>query len=272
LNRGNSYPFILHACPQFNAPLVQLVHCLLDAHKSPLAFVDVGAAAGDTVLLVKERCPGAIDRFICIEGDAEFYALLIENMRQFDNITIVKSLLARESKQIRSLVKHHEGTATAIGDEMVDAVCLDSIDAVQNAQIHILKIDVDGFDGEVLDGATNTLLRCQPAVIFEWHPKLIVAAGTDPFRAFDALGKCGYARYLWFKNNGTFSHFSDNCSREVLERELRYLLRVNSRLDEHFDIVALPHGSKIDEIELAALEFGRAASRGDGHRRAIALE
>jgi hypothetical protein len=39
---------------------------------------------------------------------------------------------------------------------------------------------------------------------------------------------------------------------------MRYLLAVNARADEHFDVVALPDSSPIDDVELAALEYARS--------------
>jgi FkbM family methyltransferase len=260
LNRGNIYPFIIHACPQFNAPLVELVHQMARATNLPLNFVDVGAAIGDAVLLIKERCPGAVGKFICIEGDSEFHELLLENMRQFSDVDVVKCLLAGEAIKIKSLVKHHKGSATATGEEMVDAVCLDSIQLLSQTPVDILKIDVDGFDGEVLCGATETLRSYRPAVIFEWHPTLIIETGNDPLRAFVSLAACGYDRYVWFNNDGTFSHFSGVCSPEVLKKHVDYLLGVNSQKGHHFDIVAVHASSTISEVGLAALTLSQSSS------------
>jgi hypothetical protein len=53
LSRGNTYPLVLRDFPTFNAPLVELVHQSARASTLPLTLVDVGAATGDTVLLVK---------------------------------------------------------------------------------------------------------------------------------------------------------------------------------------------------------------------------
>src|SRR6266567_4742525 len=53
INRGNIYPFIASDTPLFNAPLVQLVHEAFRANKKPVEVLDVGAAVGDTILLLK---------------------------------------------------------------------------------------------------------------------------------------------------------------------------------------------------------------------------
>ena len=155
-------------------------------------------------------------------------------------------------------MKHHRGTAAALGSEFVDAVPLDSVSTLQNNRIDILKIDVDGFDGEVLSGSTGLLKRALPRVIFEWHPPLAHQMKHDPLAAFDTLKSCGYEHYLWFNNIGTFSHFSEQPNRDTLLRHAEYLIKVQSRADAHFDVIALPPGSKIDQVELAEMEFPRS--------------
>jgi FkbM family methyltransferase len=258
LNPGNTYPFIVQDFPFFNAPLVELVHQVHRAKRAGLCLVDIGAAIGDTVLLVRSKCPRQVRKFKCIEGDPDFFQLLSANTEEYGDVEVTHAVLAREHTRIRSLVKHHAGTAAALGDDYVTAAPLDSLDGIYAGEVDILKIDVDGFDGEVLAGAQRLLSTRSPAVIFEWHPKLIVDTGNDPFAAFEALKRCDYQRYLWFNNVGTFSHFSRACSLRTLTNEMSYLLAVNARADEHFDVVALPDSSPIDDVELAALEYARS--------------
>ena len=258
LNPGNNYPFMIQDAPLFNAPLVELVFQAYSAKGRPVRFVDVGAATGDTVLLIKQKCPKMVNEFICIEGDDEFHQLLTHNMKQFEDVRIVKVILSREPTKIRALVKHHRGSATSIGDSFVFAVPLDEVIGARYAPIDILKIDVDGFDGAVLSGAKSMLVKDEPAVIFEWHPKLITATDNQPAEAFSVLDSCGYKQFLWFNNVGTFNHFSNGTFPDVIKKAADYLLKVNHRADEHFDVIAIPESSGIDEVSLAAMDYARS--------------
>jgi FkbM family methyltransferase len=258
INRGNSYPSLLHEFPDFNAPLIQLVLDVARERQRPLTMVDVGAAIGDTVLLIKQRAPKSIGRFICVEGDDEFFALLTANCRQFNDVIPVNTLLARERKQIRSLTKHHLGTASAVGDEMREALPLDSIKEVASAAVDLLKVDVDGFDGDVLAGATQTLRRCRPYVIFEWHPRLITEVGNHVHLAFETLAGCNYSPLLWFTNTGQFSHFTEIPTSGSLRLLHEYLVKVNPNADSHFDVIALPAETKLDPVSLASLSDARS--------------
>jgi FkbM family methyltransferase len=259
VNRGNIYPSILrdNRIPFFNSPLVELVQQAFSTLERRITVVDIGATIGDTVLLLKERCNHALRRIICVEGEAEFFALLDQNMRQFEDVVRIRAVLAGKAKRVRSLVKHHLGTAAAIGDEWIDAVPLDSLRPAISAPVDVLKIDVDGCDGEVLCGAAALLEQSRPAVIFEWHPKLFAATGCDPLAPFETLTSAGYGCYLWFNNRGTFSHFSGVPSRDVLQQTVDYLIAVNARCDEHFDVIAVPNGSRLNPVALAAMEYAR---------------
>ena len=208
-------------------------------------------------MLLKQRCSDAVERFITIEGDPEFFVLLCRNMGQFGDVTPVNALLASERRLIPSLVKHHRGTAAALGNEMVEAMPLDDLEDLKGRAVDVLKVDVDGFDGQVLEGAKALLAAHQPAVIFEWHPKLIEATGNAPSQPFVALRNAGYARYLWFGNTGIFSHFSGVPTDLELAKHARYLLGANARSDEHFDVIALPDSLALDEVELALMQMAR---------------
>jgi FkbM family methyltransferase len=223
--------------------------------------VDVGAATGDTVLLIEQRCPGDVEKYLCVEGDSEFSALLCQNMKQFPQVKIVHSPLARERCQIRSLVKHHLGTASATGALLVDAAPLDDFLARPSDRVDVLKIDVDGYDGEVLQGAKRLLKAFQPWVIFEWHPVLVEKAGQGIYDAFEALISSGYSRFLWFNNVGTFSHFTDAPTQDHIKRQRDYLFTVNHWADEHFDIIALPTWAPPIETDLAGLDYARSTAR-----------
>jgi FkbM family methyltransferase len=259
LNEGNIYPAIMKANPMFNAPLVQLVHSLGKHLQRPLNFIDVGAACGDTVLLLEQRCAGVVGGYVCIEGDAEFGGFLRRNMAQFKKVRVIESMLAGAKTEVPELVKHHKGSAGCFGEKKVQARPLDDIMADEAFKPDLLKIDVDGFDGEVIRGATHLLRRDQPAVIFEWHPKLYADAGQDYKTPFQILAECGYGPFAWFDNCGEFSHFSSTADFNIISPLRDFLLAVNVRRDQHFDVMAFPAQGCPDLVSLAALEYARGA-------------
>lgn len=258
-NGRSAYPTTAAAYPLLNAVLVDCVFAAYQALRRPVVMIDVGAAIGDTLVLIEERCPQMVSRHFCVEAAPMFLDLLQRNTSTMTNVVIVPKLLAAEEKEIPSLVHTHSSTAAAVGEERVVAVPLDSIAELKGHVVDVLKVDVDGFDGEVVAGSRNILTRDKPVVVFEWHPVLWRRAGADVQLVFDVLRECGYQDLLWFHNAGEFSHFSGN-NRQDLEQFFRmgdYLEADNARGDPHFDIVALHHESAINPVTLAQLVHTR---------------
>lgn len=257
VNTGYAYPAFVRRWPTYNDPLVELVHQVNVVKDAPVHLVDVGAAVGDTVLLVHDRCPGAVATFHCVEGDAEFFHYLSQNLATLPGANVYYAMLSDEVGHERELVRTHLGTASAQGVVSRAAITLDSL-LLNVGQIDIVKIDTDGFDGKVLAGARRVLREQQPAVIFEWHPQLCQATGQDHSRPFHVLAEAGYRSFVWFDKYGVFSHVDVGYHAEAVEVLAQLCLSGGGPApDWHYDVVALPHGSHIEPVKLATLAHAR---------------
>jgi FkbM family methyltransferase len=69
----------------------------------------------------------------------------------------------------------------------------EKLDAVlpPEARVDVLKIDVEGGELMVLEGAVSTLTRCKPLVIFEHGLGASEVYGSTPARVFGLLESCG---------------------------------------------------------------------------------
>jgi len=257
VNFGYTYPFVARRYPTFNDPLLQLVAQVRRQRDRPIRFVDIGAAVGDTVLLVHSNCAEMVSEYVCVDGDHEFFAYLQANLNFLPSAKLILRQLARSEGREPSLVRIHSGTASAQGKELVAAAPLDQVLAEAGVgAVDLLKIDVDGFDGEVLAGAGNLLKRDRPAVIFECHPILCDRTGNDWGTAFAALRDSGYAMTAWFTKFGAFSHYCSLADEAAIAKMMEFC-RKSSQEDWHYDVVALPEGEGWDWIELADSKFAR---------------
>jgi hypothetical protein len=120
---------------------------------------------------------------------------------------------------------------------------------------------VDGFDGEVLAGATRTLKGDKPGVIFEWHPVLYEKTGNDWRTPFEVLKLCGYKTLLWYTNEGHFNHFSGLNDTDMIVKMAALCLGEKAAGILHYDIVALPPDAAERWLSTAELEIqGRRRS------------
>jgi FkbM family methyltransferase len=247
INFANPYPIAVRKFEFYNAPQVELVTLASEHLARPINIIDVGAAVGDTALLILTRCEGAVRRLDCVEGDPEFVRTLRLNLAQ-PEVEIHEAMLSDVAGPIASLVRsQHAGTASSHGAGRVNATTLDEL--FLDTAPDVVKTDTDGYDGNILAGGHRLLERWHPAVLFEWHPSLCTLVGTEPLRAFEVLRQAGYDRWVFFTKFGRFSHFGDAC----LEQFVRLSTTSTTLSDWHYDVVALHPSSPIDEVELADL-------------------
>ncbi len=256
VNFANPYPYNVRRLPNYNAPQVELVASTAAALGRPVHVVDVGAAIGDTAMLLLERCDEEIARLDCVEGAADFVEILKTNLTD-SRVHVHHSMLSDAGEAIPSLVRsEHAGTASSLGAQLVLSTTLDRLFA--DASPDVVKVDTDGFDGLILAGARALLERARPTVLFEWAPRWCAKVGTDPRLGFDVLGAAGYERFVFFTKYGQFSHFGGSADDSLGPLE-RLCLESTTLEDWHYDVAALHGSSTVDEVALADLRHWGSA-------------
>lgn len=162
---------------------------VIDSMLSPgMTFIDIGANCG-TYTIYGSGKVGSEGRVIAIEAAPAISALLQESvaMNGFEHRCDV--LRCAAGAQPGTLVLHtltsHQGGNTMLpeiaeaareqlGETIikVEIPCrtLDDIVAERNLdRIDLIKIDVEGFEHEVLLGGRATLMRYRPKLVIEWH-------------------------------------------------------------------------------------------------------
>jgi FkbM family methyltransferase len=254
-----TYPITSRMFKNYNNPLIECVYQLSISKNKKINIFDVGAAIGDTVLLIKSNCPEMVSKFYCIEGDIEFYNYLTNNMSPFHDVVCINKILSDTPGKINNLVRIHSGTASAQGKDVINANTFDEIvSSMQVEQLDLIKIDTDGYDGRILKGAENTINKFLPLIIFEWHPILCSQAKTDFKEHFSLLRKLDYTKFIWYTKFGEFSHFTIDPSDEYIHQFAEICINATFDADWHYDIIAIHNNASYSISEFANSNYSRS--------------
>ena len=148
--------------------ICRLAQSLLDAGDSG---IDVGANYG-FVSLVLGRCVEPSGRVLSFEIDPQIRSAVVES-RDLSGLAEVIQLASKGAGATDS-------DALTTVDSAVRELSLE--------RIRFLKIDVDGLDFEVLQGAADTLRA--------WHPVVVIEMTRSEEAIYDALTDAGYRHFI----------------------------------------------------------------------------
>lgn len=165
-------------------------------------LIDVGANVGIYSLRTAARAPGC--EVTAVEAHPRTFARLAANTQLNPLLRVrpvnlaVASLpgtlklfaFAGDDSGFTSAVARPE--AQAVETIEVDAVTLDQLVAQRGLEPDLLKIDVEGFEPDVLAGGEQTLSRLRPDLVLEWTPTWTRGREATVSRAVGLLEQCGY--------------------------------------------------------------------------------
>lgn len=168
-------------------------------------FLDVGANYGFYSLLAARHNPTL--RVLACEPIPENADILDINIREnnLDNITVFRGAASSTNgcaTMHRSAAADNcsfcpHPNAPPIGAESVATRTIDSLLASAAPGPLLVKIDTDGHEMEVLAGMTETIRRFPDiALIIEFNPKMLRAAGHQPADLLERLDSLGFAVFL----------------------------------------------------------------------------
>ena len=129
-------------------------------------FIDCGAFDGDTVREVIHRSRGAFSRIVPLEPDPANFAALEDYLATVPSsvasrITPYRYAVSAAPQRVRFAASASESsTITESGDTWVEAVRLD--DLVGDLRPTFIKMDIEGAEGDALEGARRTIARHRP--------------------------------------------------------------------------------------------------------------
>jgi FkbM family methyltransferase len=178
---------ILYLDGQYEADVHGLMHCM-DLQGS--VCLDIGANIG-LHTIVMSHYVGSSGKVFAFEPEAHNFQLLQRNlkMNEADNVTALKSAVGSHESTCRlslnsSNFGDHRISKDASANGNFQEVPITTIDVClresPDSAVKFIKIDVQGFEYEVMQGMTATLKRNPDAFIFvEVFPLALRAAGAS---------------------------------------------------------------------------------------------
>jgi len=163
--------------------------------KPHMTFVDVGAHVGYYTLLAAKR----VAQVYAFEPDPESFELLARNINVngYTNVkgfhAAVTDKMGRATLQVDSEAWGNslcsENVANPVQQLDVETVSLDELFASGSLgdHIHLVKVDVQGAEELVLNGARKILTECRPIILMEVEPHRLRNMGTEPSHLLESL-------------------------------------------------------------------------------------
>jgi FkbM family methyltransferase len=168
-----------------------------------MTFVDVGANIGVYALLAA-RCVGATGSVIAIEALPRLQTILIDNFSMngfLDRVRVLPFAAADKPGELEFYdFARYDGASTAVA-RVAQLQQQRLLDTPRQLLVHsrplstllreadvssadLIKIDVEGFEWEVLQGARDFLTAQQRiGLLLEWHPEFMPAARQEMIHA-----------------------------------------------------------------------------------------
>jgi FkbM family methyltransferase len=157
ISRISNYPL------QNQNPLVAIKESIRNYNN--VVLFDVGANLGQTISKMKLEFPGS--KIYAFEPSRICYEILLNNL-DFENVLVFNNAVGSRISKVKfneyswsamsSVLKRSFGSAQIINTYDVDLITVDSFCKLNNvSKIDLLKTDTEGFELEVLKGASEML-------------------------------------------------------------------------------------------------------------------
>jgi len=135
-------PFTQNKC------LLKFIDYCVDKNKKFNHILDIGAWVGTWSMAMNKFC----GRVVAFEPDSLHYECLVKNVS--DDIETHRLAVGSEEKLISLSEDNFTQSKRIIGEGSIPMI---TIDSMKLDDVDLIKIDVEGYEMEVLKGAVNTL-------------------------------------------------------------------------------------------------------------------
>lgn len=182
-----------------------IAHLIQQHAKAGTVVLDIGAHIG-THTLIASKVVGPEGKVYAFEPQPKLFRELVLNMRanKIENVYFYWSAVGDQKGEVElnPLSSSNEGGTEVCGGsgKFVEIM---TIDQLELTNVSLMKIDVEGMENQVLDGAKKTILRNRPVIIIEIMGGHILQTASEEvkemiFGTINKLNELGYdVHQLW---------------------------------------------------------------------------
>jgi len=195
--------------------------------------VDVGANIGYYTVLLADKV-GKNGKVYAFEPDKTNFEILVKNIKEnnLENVVAVNAGVGSKSetkilyKSKENLGDHKlyethppcghpplkKGGQNDLDEELIKIIKLD--DYFKNIKIDLMKVDTQGWEPEVIEGAMKIIKRDQPIMFLEYSPASYKVAKLDGKKMMENLRKI-YPKIWWIDE---WLYLYKNLSQEKIDK------------------------------------------------------
>lgn len=176
---------------------------------TPKLIVDIGAHHGFSTVFFAKAFPDA--KIIAIEPNTINYTLLKSNVahNQLDNVDCIKSLLSSADNEMKRINTDSSNSYVSFHkDDQSENMATKTLDSLITDRVDFIKIDVEGFELEVLKGATGILKLHAPTIELELHPIGLKSYNSSIELLANFFKEHLYLNYYLILEDGAIKHLN----------------------------------------------------------------
>ena len=170
-----------------NPPYAQEIQLIKQYVNKDSICLDIGANIGSFTVFLS----GIAKHVYAFEPEPNNFKQLQENTKHLDNVEIFDIALSHKlgyetlytCPTNTGMHRMYKSKWCEGGEQIKVPVSTIDITFILNhftPTINFVKIDVEGFEYNVIMGMMNIIKRDHPTIMMEWHPPSLIEAGTNP--------------------------------------------------------------------------------------------
>ena len=195
--QGDAFSHVLYVCKGHEKVEMSWCRRWIEAGEPGQSVIDCGANIGYFSAVLAQAC--SLNQILAIEGNKRTAEICKQNfaLLGIENATVIEAILSASSsdKYVIPDIPGREPWQQAVKTDAssdIFTTTLDEIVAEYNINPSLVKIDCEGFETFILNGANYLLTYLRPALMIECNDKALKSSGSSRNDFFKILRSFNY--------------------------------------------------------------------------------